>query len=91
MTVIDDAHPHDPCAYLQFVGVRAELQGRGTGSAVMAPMLAECDRDGIAAFLVSTSPRSRTLYERHGFRVVDELGVSDAPPMWAMWREPRNG
>jgi ribosomal protein S18 acetylase RimI-like enzyme len=91
MTVIDDSHPHDPCAYLQFVGVRAELQGRGTGSAVMAPMLAECDRDGIAAYLVSTSPRSRKLYERHGFRVVDELCVSDAPPMWAMWREPWNG
>ena len=59
MTVIDDSHPHDrvlPAVRRR----RAELQGRGTGSAVMAPMLAECDRDGIAAYLVSTSPRSRS-------------------------------
>lgn len=90
MTVIDAAHPHDPCAYLQFIGVRADRQGRGKGSAVMAPMLTECDRDGIAAFLVSTSPRNRNLYERQGFGVIEELRAADAPPMWAMWREPRS-
>jgi ribosomal protein S18 acetylase RimI-like enzyme len=87
---IDSHHPHDPAAYLQFVGVEASRQGQGLGSAVMAPMLTACDRDGVAAFLVSTSEGSRKLYERHGFGVIEVLRVDDCPPMWNMWREPRN-
>ena len=90
MTVIDASHPLDACAYLQFVGVRADRQGEGIGSAVMSPMLDECDREGAPAFLVATSPRNRSLYLRHGFGVVDELRAVDAPPMWAMWREPQS-
>ena len=42
MGTIDSHHPDDPAAYLQFVGVDADSQGRGLGSAVMAPMLAAC-------------------------------------------------
>ena len=87
---IDSHHPHDPAAYLQFVGVEASRQGQGLGSAVMAPMLTACDRDGVAAFLVATSERSAKLYERHGFGVIEVLRVEDCPPMWNMWREPRN-
>ncbi len=41
------------------------------------------------AYLEATSPRSRALYERHGFEVTAELrATADSPPMWAMWREP---
>jgi GNAT superfamily N-acetyltransferase len=87
--VIDSHHPHDPAAYLQFVGVEASRQGQGLGSAVMAPMLEVCDREGLAAFLVATSEGSRRLYERHGFGVIEVLRVDDCPPMWNMWREPR--
>jgi ribosomal protein S18 acetylase RimI-like enzyme len=87
--VIDSHHPHDPAAYLQFVGVKAGLQGRGLGSAVMAPMLTACDRDGTAAYLVATSEANRRLYERHCFGVIEVLEVDDCPPMWSMWREPR--
>ena len=89
VATIDSHHPHDPAAYLQFVGVEASRQGQGIGSAVMAPMLTACDRDGTAAFLVSTSERSRKLYERHGFGVIEVLRVDDCPPLWNMWREPR--
>jgi hypothetical protein len=54
----------------------------------MAPVLERCDRDGTPAYLNATSPRNRALYERHGFRTVNELRTSDCPPLWAMWREP---
>ena len=91
VATIDSHHPHDPAAYLQFVGVEASRQGRGLGSAVLAPMLTACDRDGVAAFLVATSERNQKLYERHGFGVIEVLRVDDdCPPMWNMWREPRN-
>ena len=86
--VIDANHPHEPAAYLQFAGVEPGRQGQGIGSALMAPMLAACDRDGVPAYLVSTSNDNRRLYERHGFVVTRGLVVPGAPPMWAMWRDP---
>lgn len=87
--LVDEHHPSEPCAHLQFLAVEPDLQGRGLGSALMAPMLAACDRDGVPAHLDATSERSRALYQRHGFEVVEELRTADAPPLWSMWREPR--
>jgi ribosomal protein S18 acetylase RimI-like enzyme len=86
--LLDEHHPTEPCAHLQFIGVDPDLQGRGLGSALMAPMLEACDRDGVPAHLDSTSPQSRALYERLGFVVLEELRVADSPPLWSMWREP---
>jgi GNAT superfamily N-acetyltransferase len=82
-------HPTDPHRYLLAIGVRSGAQGQGLGSVLMAHTLAEIDAAGEAAYLEATSPRSRVLYERHGFEVVGEITVDDSPPMWPMWRAPR--
>jgi RimJ/RimL family protein N-acetyltransferase len=53
-------------------------------------MLALCDRDGIGAYLESSSERSQALYERHGFQVVETFDMpGGGPPIRRMWREPR--
>jgi ribosomal protein S18 acetylase RimI-like enzyme len=44
--LFDDHHPHGSYWYLQFLGVAPAWQGRGVGSALMAPVLARCDREG---------------------------------------------
>jgi len=44
------------------------------------------DADRLPAYLESTNPRNRTLYERHGFEVVEELSVPGGPVLMAMWR-----
>ncbi|MBS1844280.1 MAG: hypothetical protein JST53_07675 [Actinobacteria bacterium] len=36
------------------VGTDPAAQGRGLGTAVLAPVLDECDRDGVGAFLESS-------------------------------------
>ncbi|MEZ5282712.1 MAG: GNAT family N-acetyltransferase [Acidimicrobiales bacterium] len=82
-------HPTEPHAYLLAIGVRSASQGRGLGSLLLAHTLAEADRRGEPAYLEATSPRSRALYERHGFEVTGEITVDDSPSMWPMWREPR--
>jgi ribosomal protein S18 acetylase RimI-like enzyme len=88
--LLESNHPHDmPHWYLNFVGVDPAFQGRGIGSALMAPVLAQADRDGVAAYLEATSPDNQRLYERHGFRTIRELSVADCPPLYAMWREPQ--
>jgi GNAT superfamily N-acetyltransferase len=90
--VLDDImtrnHPQTPCWYLQLVGVDPAWQGHGIGSALMAPILERCDRDGVPAYLEATSPDNKRLYERHGFRTQAKLQIPGGPPMWAMWREP---
>jgi GNAT superfamily N-acetyltransferase len=86
--VMDAAHPSEPCWYLNLLGVVAEHQGEGIGSALLRVALARCDAAGEPAYLEATSPDNRRLYERHGFRVVGELPLPDGPTMWPMWRDP---
>lgn len=86
--VLDEHHPDQPCAYLQFLGVVPARQGRGLGSQLLAAMLSRCDATATPAYLEATSPANRRLYERHGFATVSEVVLPDGPPVWPMWREP---
>jgi GNAT superfamily N-acetyltransferase len=87
---IDRHHPHDPPhRYLDYLGVEPAGQGRGLGSALLAPMLARCDVEGRGAYLNASSVRSRDLYARHGFAVRSERRLPfGGPPLWRMWRPP---
>jgi GNAT superfamily N-acetyltransferase len=76
-------------ATLAVLGTEPDGQGKGKGSAVLAPVLAQCDRDGEGAYLESSKERNVPFYERHGFRVTEELTVKDGPTLWLMWRDPQ--
>ena len=87
--LMDSVHPTDPHYYLFLLGTRPEWQGRGIGSALMAPVLETCDRERVPAYLEATSERNRELYLRHGFEVTGEIDVPDGPTLWCMWRTPQ--
>jgi GNAT superfamily N-acetyltransferase len=90
ITFIESKHPHEPHYYLAVLGVEPESQGRGLGGALMRPVLERCDRERMAAYLEASSERSRALYLRNGFEVVEEIHLpGGGPPAWRMWREPR--
>lgn len=78
--------PEEPHMYLRMIGVDPSLQGRGYGSALIRAALEDTDRQGLRAYLEASSEASRALYERHGFEVVGEVQVGDAPPFWPMLR-----
>jgi ribosomal protein S18 acetylase RimI-like enzyme len=83
-------HPHDPPHwYLAVLGTDPPAQGQGLGSAVLGPVLEQCDSDGVAAYLESSKERNIAFYARHGFRVTREIKLPRGPLMWAMWRDPR--
>ncbi|HEV3036075.1 MAG TPA: GNAT family N-acetyltransferase [Solirubrobacteraceae bacterium] len=87
---LERAHPHKPPhVYLALLGTEPEAQGRGLGSAVLAPVLEQCDSDGVGAYLESSKKRNIDFYARHGFRVLDEIHLLRGPTMWKMWRDPR--
>jgi ribosomal protein S18 acetylase RimI-like enzyme len=83
-------HPTDPPHwYLAILGTDPSAQGRGLGSAMMAPMLEGCDRDGVGAYLESSREENIDFYARHGFRVTGERRLPRGPRLWPMWRDPR--
>jgi GNAT superfamily N-acetyltransferase len=76
--------------YLHYLGTEPARQGQGLGSALLRPILALCDRDGLGAYLESSSERNRVLYERHGFEVVEVFNMpSGGPSIRRMWRDPQ--
>ena len=86
---MDAVHPkRPPHWYLAVLGVVPEWQGRGLGSLLMRPALEEIDAAGVAAYLETSTPRARSLYQRHGFTITGELSVPmGGPPIWLMWRD----
>jgi ribosomal protein S18 acetylase RimI-like enzyme len=74
-------HPDDrPHWYLPTLGVEPDSQGRGLGSRLMRPVLDRCDSERLPAYLEASSPRSRALYERHGFEVTKEVRLPKDGP-----------
>ncbi|MCU1375261.1 MAG: GCN5-related N-acetyltransferase, partial [Actinomycetia bacterium] len=65
------------------------VQGRGIGSALLAPVLEECDRDGLPAYLETQKEANVSWYGRAGFVLRDEIRLPATPPVWCLWREPR--
>ena len=87
--IVDAAHPKEPHWYLAILGTEPEAQGQGVGSALLQPVLDDCDRNDVPAFLESSKERNIAFYARHGFRVTRELTLPEGPPIWQMWRDPR--
>jgi GNAT superfamily N-acetyltransferase len=90
LNAMEAKHPHDRHYYLPVIGVAPEAQGRGFGSALLSPILDRCDKEGLPAYLEASSTRSRALYARNGFELVEEFRpAKGSPPLWRMWREPK--
>lgn len=91
LTAVEKKHPNDPPHwYLAVLGTEPDGQGKGLGSAVLQPVLTECDAKGEPAYLESSKERNIPFYERHGFKVTEEISLpKGGPPVWGMWRDPQ--
>lgn len=56
------------------IGVDPNAQGRGLGGARMRHAVASCGQEGALAYLESSNPRNISLYERHGFEMIERSG-----------------
>lgn len=90
MFEVEKVHPKEPHWYLAVLGTDPAHQGKGVGTAVLAPMLEHCDREGIPAYLESSKPQNVPYYERFGFEVTGEVTIPrGGPTMPLMWRDPQ--
>jgi GNAT superfamily N-acetyltransferase len=88
-------HPKEPHLYLFTLGTRLASRGKGIGKALLAPVLAECDRTGTAVYLENSNPVNEGFYRSHGFESQgyfpcgkDRLDQR-APLLQKMWRAPK--
>ena len=88
MIRVQQRHPREPHWYLACLGTAPERQGRGLGSAVLAPVLERCDRTGTPAVLDTATAEDVRFYQRRGFEVTAEVARPGAPHLWVMRRAP---
>jgi len=75
--------------YLVLVGVCPELQGRGYGHALLRPIMARADAEGVPICLDTAQPRVKPFYERLGFRPVFEtVDPTSGLRFWTFQRDP---
>jgi len=90
----DKAHkkrPEGKNYYLQFIGVDPKNRGRGTGAALLKPILDICDAGKCGAYLESSKETNIGFYRRFGFEVTGKIVLGKgAPPVWTMWRSPKS-
>jgi ribosomal protein S18 acetylase RimI-like enzyme len=88
---VDRHHPKEPHWYLAVLGTDPSHHGRGYGSAVMEPVLAMADEEGVGCYLESSKESNVAFYARHGFTVTERLALAKGtgPSLWLMWRDPR--
>jgi GNAT superfamily N-acetyltransferase len=89
LAFVEKKHPTAPHWYLATLGTAPDHQGKGVGSALMAPVLDLCDREEMPAYLESSKKQNIPFYSRHGFEITEEMQLPEGPPIWGMWREPR--
>lgn len=78
--------------YLVSIAVADHYRGRGYASALLRPMIAECDREGIPCWLETHNPENRSLYEHYGFAVAEEAIIPQTETLhWAMVRPAQAG
>jgi len=83
-------HPKTPHIYLFAIGTRKAPRGKGLGKTLISPVLDAADRAGLPCYLENSNPANTGFYRSRGFERMKlfEPGPG-APPMEAMWREPR--
>ena len=73
--------------FLALLGVAPEFQGQGYPGALLRPMLASIDAEGLPCYLETMDARNVPRYEHFGFRVIEESRVPDTDlTSWAMLR-----
>jgi GNAT superfamily N-acetyltransferase len=88
LQLMERRHVREPHHYFSYIGVVPARQGQGLGTRLMQPTLERCDAARLPAYLGASSERNAALYERLGFRLIDELTLGGSPPLLLMLRRP---
>jgi GNAT superfamily N-acetyltransferase len=78
-----------PHWYLHLLGVRPEVQGQGLSRAVLEPMFALADKQGVPIYLETMPEYNVPIYQKLGFDLLGRSELRGGLPNWEMARPPR--
>lgn len=82
-------HPQEPHYYLCALGVKAPFRRQGVASRLLTHVLAIADQEQVLAYLENSKEQNLTLYQKHGFEVIDQHVLPNGSPIWFMQRSPQ--
>ncbi|MCB9592677.1 MAG: GNAT family N-acetyltransferase [Sandaracinaceae bacterium] len=88
--LLDEAHPDEPCFYLQVLAVDPRHHGRGIGSSMLEVCCAQADAARLPAVLETSKEMNARLYRRFGFQTIRTTVAEGSPAIWTMRRDPRS-
>lgn len=75
--------------YLSIAGIKPTYQGQGLGAGLLTEILDETDKNEIATYLETFTPRNIRFYERMGYKIIKEVFEPvTGSPYWIMVRQP---
>ncbi|MFN8051745.1 MAG: GNAT family N-acetyltransferase [Acidimicrobiales bacterium] len=86
LDAMEKRHPTELHHYLAVLGTDPDHQGKGIGSALLAPVLERCDTEGLGAYLESSKESNVPFYGRHKFEVTSPFTLKNGPTLYFMWR-----
>jgi GNAT superfamily N-acetyltransferase len=88
-SLVEQALPAGPHWELVHLGTRPSARRRGLGGAVLGPVLARCDDDGVPAAVAVHSWANVRFLRRLGFDVAAATRTTDDElPLWVVVRDP---
>ncbi|MBX3286394.1 MAG: GNAT family N-acetyltransferase [Actinobacteria bacterium] len=91
LLAMEREHPRRPEHwYLAVLGTHPDHQGKGVGAALVQAVTDRCDQEGLPSYLESSKQANLAFYGRLGYEAAPALEVVGGPPVWPMWREPRD-
>jgi GNAT superfamily N-acetyltransferase len=85
------AAPAEPHWYLGVLATDPRRRREGLASAVLAPVIDEADRAGLACCLETSTAENRRFYERRGFTQATDVLLPGGPATWWLRRDPPLG
>jgi GNAT superfamily N-acetyltransferase len=82
-------HVAGPHWYVNLLGVRPEMQGKGLSRVVLGPVFDAADRDCVPVYLETAAEANVAIYRRLGFELMGESELAGGVPNWEMRRDPK--
>jgi GNAT superfamily N-acetyltransferase len=85
---VGDASPTEPYWYLGVLATDPRRQREGLATAVLAPVVTQANRLGLACCLETSTADNRRFYENRGFTQATDVVLPGGPPTWWLRRAP---
>jgi len=79
----------DPHYYLEVMGVEPTHQREGIGTHLLQHGLRMCNEKGVPAYLETATEENVRLYQKNGFKVIEDFVLPKGPKVWTMIYEPK--